>query len=231
MATVTPVLPDIEYPGSDGEPMAETPIHRNVMFELILMLEDYYAADPNVYVSGGMMMYYVEGNPDKYLAPEVFVTLGIPKLPERRIYQTWSEGKGPDMVIELHSPGRWRPDMEWKLDLYRGVLKVREYFLFDPLEEGPGVKSLRGYRLIDGVYEPIPETDGRMVSDVLGLHLEPAGEQLRLHDPRRGAYLLTTREARKALTREAAARAAAEAEVEQLRREIEELRRTKPTGP
>jgi hypothetical protein len=134
------------------------------------------------------------------------------------------------------------------------VLEVREYFLFDPLEERPGVKPLRGHRLADGAYEPIPETDGRMVSEVLGLHLEPAGPQLRLYDPRRGAYLLTTREARRALEQllavraadararhaaaaeaqaqeEAAARAAAQAQLERLRREIEKLRRAGPTGP
>ena len=29
MATVAPLLPEIEYPESDGEPMGETPIHRN----------------------------------------------------------------------------------------------------------------------------------------------------------------------------------------------------------
>ena len=245
MATVASVLSEIEYPESDGEPMGETPIHRNQIAYVIDMLEDHYAADPDVYVSGNMMMYYVEGNPRKSVSPDVFVTLGIPKRPERRTYRTWVEGKGPDLTIEMHSRGTWRADVGWKLDLYRDVLKVREYFLFDPLEERPGVKALRGYRLVNGAYEPIPEIDGRLVSEVLGLHLEAAGEKLRLYDPRREAYLLTMKDARAALARveaarrdaevraqqEAAARAAAEAEVERFRREIEELRRAKPPGP
>ena len=261
MATVAPVLPDIEYPESDGEPMGETPIHRNQMAHVIEMLDDYYDDDPDVYVSGNMMMYYVEGNPKKSVSPDVFVTLGIPKLPERRIYQIWVEGKGPDFVVEMHSRGTWRSDVGWKLDLYRDVLKVPEYFLFDPLEERPNVKPLRGYRLVNGEYEPIPEIDGRLVSEVLGLHLEAAGERLRLYDPRRGVYLLDPREVREAWPErrrregpprsrqsgseaaraEAAGEggtgrrrergAAAEAEVERLRREIEELRRAKPAGP
>jgi hypothetical protein len=35
MATVAPAPPEIEYPSSDGEPMAETPVHRDLMFDLI----------------------------------------------------------------------------------------------------------------------------------------------------------------------------------------------------
>ena len=103
MATVALAPPEIEYPSSDGEPMAETPIHRDAMFESIAMLKAYYADEPNVYVSGNMMMYYVDGNADKSVSPDVFVTVGIPKLPERRIYQMWREGKGPDVVIEATS--------------------------------------------------------------------------------------------------------------------------------
>lgn len=69
MATVAPAPPEIEYPSSDGEPMAETPIHRDVMTDLIAMLNAYFAAEPKVYVSGNMMMYYVEGNADKSVSP------------------------------------------------------------------------------------------------------------------------------------------------------------------
>jgi Uma2 family endonuclease len=212
MATVTPTLPDIEYPESDGEPMGETPIHRKQMADLIEMLDDYYADDPDVYISGNMMMYYVEGDMKKSISPDVFVTLGIPKLPERRVYLTWVEGKGPDFVVEMHSRGTWRTDVGWKLDRYQDVLKVREYFLFDPLEERPGAKSLAGFRLVGDAYQPIPEVDGRLFSEVLGLYLEADGERLRLYDPRRGDYLLVPREVRRALAREAQARAAAEAE-------------------
>ena len=77
---------------------------------------------------------------------------------------------------------------------------------------------------------------------MLGLHLEVSGEELRLYDPQRGAYLMTPEETREALEREAAgraaaeaqagreaaSRAAAEAEVDRLRREIEVLRGGQP---
>ena len=156
MSTVAPVASGVIYPESDDEPMGETPIHRQQMADVIEMLGDRFAADDDVYISGNMMMYYVEGNPRKTVSPDVFLTRGIPKLPERRVYLTWVEGKGPDFVVEMHSRGTWRADVGWKLDLYRDVLRVREYFLFDPLEENPNARALLGFRLAEsGRYEPI----------------------------------------------------------------------------
>ncbi len=63
MATVASAPPEIEYPSSDGKPMAETPIHRKMMTDLIERLDAYFEEEPDVYVEGNMMMYYVEGNP------------------------------------------------------------------------------------------------------------------------------------------------------------------------
>ncbi len=245
MATVASPPPEIEYPSSDGKPMAETPIHRDVMIDSIVMLKAHFADDPQVYVSGNMMMYYVEGNVKKSVSPDVFVTRGIPKLPERDVYKLWVEGKGPDAVIEVTSQKTARIDQRGKLVLYRDVLKVREYFRFDPREKTLAGVSLCGYRLTDGEYELIPKTAGRLVSEVLGLHLEVSGEQLRLYDPQRGAYLPTLQEIRDSLEceataraiaedqaqREAATRAVAEAELERLRREIEALRGGAPPSP
>jgi len=212
MATVTSPPPAIEYPSSDGEPMAETPLHRDMMLDLIFMLKQHFAARPDVYVSGNMMMYYVEGNADKSVSPDVFVTLGIPKLPEREIYQVWRERKGPDVVIELTSRSTARVDQRTKFDLYRDVLKVAEYFLFDPRERTLAGTSLCGYRLIDDQYELIPKTGGRVASQMLGLELESSGEHLRLYDPQRAIYLPTPVEIRQAFENESVARAAAESQ-------------------
>jgi Uma2 family endonuclease len=132
MATVASPPPGIEYPSSDGEPMAETPIHRDVMSDSIAMLKAYFEDDPQVYVSGNMMMYYVEGNADKSGSPDVFVTRGIPRRPERDVYKVWVEGKGPNVVIEVTSKWTARVDPRWKFSLYRDVLKVPEYCCLIP---------------------------------------------------------------------------------------------------
>jgi hypothetical protein len=108
------------------------------------------------------------------------------------------------------------------------VLKVREYFLFDPREKTLAGVSLCGFRLIDDQYELIPKTGERLVSEVLGLHLELSDDELRLYDPERGAYLMTPAEFREALEFETAARETAEAELARVRLELEALRRDAP---
>ena len=164
----------VEYPTSDGKPMAETDVHRKDMVDLIATLEDYFAADPRVYVSGNLMFFYEEGNRRKHIAPDVLVVRGVPKLPLRKYYLLWEEGRGPDLVIELTSKTTRREDRDKKWVLYRDRLRVPEYFLFDPFEEYLK-PSLQGYRLVEGQYVAIGSEAGRLPSGVLGLHLERLG--------------------------------------------------------
>ena len=110
-----------------------------------------------------------------------------------------------------------KEDTEKKYVLYRDVLKVKEYFLFDPRGDYLA-PPLQGYRLRAGRYVPIKPVADRLPSLVLGLHLERAGRDLRLWNPATEQWLLTPEEARNL----------AEAEVERLRREIQELRRCLP---
>jgi Uma2 family endonuclease len=203
----------VEYPTGDGKPMAETPVHRDAMIDLIPTLQAYYRDDPMAYVSGNMLVYYEEGNKRRHLAPDVFVVRGIPKH-ERLNYLLWEEGKGPDLVIELTSKSTRREDQTTKRDLYRDVLRVSEYFLFDPLAEYLD-PPLQGFRLVAGEYAPIDPRDGRLPSEVTGLHLESRGRALRLYSPELGLVLPTPAERM----------AEAEAEVERLRAELESLRR------
>src|SRR5439155_12250044 len=89
---------------------------------------------------------------------------------------------------------------------------------------------LRGYRLRKGVYQPIRLVNGRLPSQVLGLHLERDGKQLRLYDPSTQQWLPTLEEDRLAREQDRLARQQAEAEIERLRRENEELRRRMSEG-
>jgi Uma2 family endonuclease len=226
---------DIEYPTGDGKPMAETDVHRDLMLDLIETLKIYYAAHPDVYVSGNLLLFYERGDKRKHVAPDVLVVRGVPKLPRRDHYLTWLEGKGPDLVVELTSKSTRREDQVKKLALYRDVLKVPEYFLFDPYQEYLK-PSLQGYRLVEGQYVAIEPVEGRLPSAVLGLYLERDGTELRLYNPVTGRWLLTPREATAEAVRQAEAerrraeaeraeREAAQAEIERLRREIDRLRR------
>ncbi len=125
--------------------------------------------------------------------------------------------------------------MKKKFEIYRDILRVSEYFLFDPTEDYLD-PPLQGFRLAGTTYVPITPIAGRLPSQVPGLHLERDGTNLRLFDPATGQRLLTRLEGREAAERRAAEErrrsAAAKAnarrlaeENERLRREIEALRR------
>jgi Uma2 family endonuclease len=222
MSTTRPARSGVVYPESDGKPMAETPVHLDVMLELIETLRHHFAEDPKVYVAGNMMMYYVEGDPRKTFSSDVFMTRGIPKDEPRRVYLVWAE-KTPDLVIEVSSRKTARKDTREKFELYQDILRVPEYFLFDPLREYLK-PALRGYRLGQRGYEAIEPIEGRLPSQTAGLHLEADGERLRLYDPTRREYLMSAAEARRDGERQAVALLTAEAERDELRRELERLR-------
>ncbi len=211
--------PPVYYPESDGKPMAETDTHIKLLIYLHEALADRFRDVPDVYVAGNLFVYYQEGDPTKVVAPDIFVVKGVPKR-DRRIYQVWKEGKGPDVVIELTSRSTREEDLGLKKGVYE-VLGVKEYFIFDPLEEHLQPR-LVGFRLAEWGYRRIEEEP--LVSRVLGLELRVEGDFLRLVDPITGEKLLTPLEAQEARRAEAHARLQAEAEVERLRAELARLR-------
>ncbi len=223
----------VYYSESDGEPMAETDIHANVLIYLREALKDYYRDDPQVYVAGNLFLYYEEGQPHSRVAPDVFVVFGVPKE-ERRVYKVWEESKGPDIVIEISSRSTRREDLWEKRGLYE-FLGVGEYILFDPLHEYL-TPPLQSYGLVEGWYRPMePEQDEqgewRFTSRQLELELRTEGNSLRLYDPKTGEKLLTPLEAQEKARRatahwrqEAERRRQAEAEAERLRAELARLR-------
>lgn len=210
------------YPTTDGRPMAETDRHRLLMIDLQQALQDWFAEDPNTYVSGNLLLFYEEGNKRRHVSPDVFVVYGIPNR-ERPNYLLWEEGHGPNVVIELTSTSTRKEDTTKKFKLYQDVLKVPEYFLFDPF--GDYLKPrFQGFRLVQGRYRPMQIKEGRLRSRQLHLQLEPSGKVLRFVDPKTGKCIPTRTEARQSAedARHAAelGRAQAEAEVERLRAEI-----------
>lgn len=62
------------YPEEDGEPMAASDLHRKQLIWTIEALKTHFSHDPSVYVSGDILMYYVEGAPEFSISPDVLVT-------------------------------------------------------------------------------------------------------------------------------------------------------------
>jgi Uma2 family endonuclease len=211
-----------DYPTSDGRPMGETDLHRKLMASLIELLENWFARDPMVYVSGNLLVFYEPGNRRRHLSPDVFVVKGVPNH-IRDNYLIWEEGRGPDVVIELTSASTRTEDVDEKMGLYRDVLRVPEYFLFDPRGEYLE-PDFQGYRLSGSDYVAIEAVANRLPSECLGLHLERRGQGLRLFDPATGQYLPSQEEQTQ---RETAARVAAEQarqQAEQARQQAEQAR-------
>ena len=184
----------IDYPSSDGKPLAENDVQARAIFYAFGALRlRYRDRRRDVYVSADLLIYYEEGNPRVAVAPDVFVVFGVEDH-TRMNYKVWEEGKGPDFVLEVASPNTWHEDVERKPGIYAG-LGVREYFLFDPMGEH-FTPRLQGYRLLDGAYERLTAVESidrtlTMRSEVLGLELRAKGEEMRFHDPATGETLLS----------------------------------------
>ncbi len=104
MSATTSAMPIArnEYPESDGNPLGETDVHRREILESIAMLQRFFAALADVYVSGNLMFSYEEGNPGAVVSPDVFVVEGVPNR-LRHVDQLWEEQRAPAVVIEITS--------------------------------------------------------------------------------------------------------------------------------
>ena len=190
---------EIFYPESDGQPMAETDLHAETMNRILDKLRYRYVGQ-QVYISGNVFLYYIEGDPRKCLTPDIFVVLGL-KPGHRDTYLLWLEGKPPTVVFEVTSKTTRSVDESLKPDIYRRI-GVAEYFMFDPTADYL-IPPLRGYRLTPEGYVRIePNLKGQMECAQLGLLLEIDGPDLLLRDCLTGLPLETRSEAAERRERE-----------------------------
>ena len=206
----------VEYPSSDGKPVAESDFQLTVLTYAREALRTHFRARDNVYVAANLLIYYQEGNVKARVAPDVFVVVGASNH-ERMSYRLWNEPKVPDWVLEITSRSTRHEDQGRKRDLYRR-LGVTEYWQYDPTGDylRPPLQALR---LVAGEYEElacVEHGDGTlaMTSAVLGLELRVTGRGLRFHDRATGRALLTHAESTEARHQAEADRELAEADRE-----------------
>jgi Uma2 family endonuclease len=226
MAILHP-LATVEYPSSDGLPMAESDFQRKPLTYAVEALDIYFQHRAEVYVSGNMFIYYEEGNPEAVVAPDVFVVFGTAKR-ERSSYFLWQEPKGPDFILEITSRRTRSQDQGPKRGTY-AFLGVPEYFQYDPT--GDYLRPpLQGLRLVGDHYEPLPSRqspDGTLSasSAVLGLELRVEGGALHFYDPTTGQKLLSHREAEQERQAALAALRTAEARIAELEARMRAMER------
>ena len=123
--------PDIQYPDSDGQPMADNTVQFRWIVKLQGGLDTLFRDDPNVFVAGDLLWYPVEGNNTLKAAPDVMVVFGRPKG-DRGSYRQWDEDNiAPQVVFEILSPGNRPAETIRKFRFYERF-GVEEFYLFDP---------------------------------------------------------------------------------------------------
>jgi Uma2 family endonuclease len=172
---------DVNWPPTDlwsDEPPMESDWHRKQMQVLIDSLESHWHDRQNFYCSGNLTIYYslTQRKSEDFRGPDFFVVLGCERR-ERRSWTVWEEGgRLPNVIVEILSDSTAEIDRGLKKQIYQDVLRVPEYFWFEP-------KSLElcGFHLLEGRYEPLePNGSGWLWSAQLGLFFRVYQERLRL---------------------------------------------------
>lgn len=224
MSTRTPIARDdlrdevVEYPDSDGRPMADNTLQFEWIVTLKEGLEVLFRDDPTVFIAGDLLWYPVEGRPDLRTAPDVLVAFGRPKG-YRGSYQQWREdGIAPQVVFEVLSPGNRESEMHRKLRFYDHY-GVEEYYIYDPHRH-----TFVGWQRINDRLEWIPDL-GHWVSPRLGLRFELHADALTVIRPDGNRFLTYDEmDAARALAERERSEAAAQAEQERQRAEQERQR-------
>jgi Uma2 family endonuclease len=205
--------PAIEYPDSDGLPMADNTLQYRWIVTIKGGLDAIFVDDPNVFVAGDLLWYPVEREPAIRSAPDVLVAVGRPKG-DRGSYKQWEEGNlPPQVVFEVLSPGNRPAEMARKFQFYQQY-GVDEYYIYNP-DNG----SLAGWRRAGDHLEEIPQMAG-FVSPRLGIRFDPGEgtDNLRIFGPDGNRFLTFTEWVEKSKTNEL------RAEMERQRAEAERRR-------
>ena len=162
------------------------------------------------------------GSGAEFRVPDLLIAFNAyPELYEHNNgYVVSEQGRPPDFVLEIASPGTRAEDNTGKRDFYarHGVV---EYWRFDE-EDRPDQVRLAGDRLVGGSYEPVAIeelADGVLqgYSAALDLFIRWEQGQLRWHDPATGCHIAT-------LENERARADSAEARIRELEAENQRLR-------
>ncbi len=222
--TVNYGLDDDGYLVSDGQPMAETEEHQDTMLYVITALKHHFRHRQNVYVAGNNFIHYEKDDRYQYVSPDCYVVFGVDNTKRRPNFKIWEEGATPSIIFEFTSKSTRHEDDERKFNLYEQIFMTQEYYRFDPLGEylDPPLNAQELYR---GRYQSIPWRGfNRVYSHVLDLDVGYEEGEFRLYLPGDPTPFASPME--NAIAREEAEQqlTVAEAEIAQLKAELDALR-------
>lgn len=228
---LAPVVPELEYPSSDGERMAENTQQFDWISLVKWGLEAQFRHDPLVFVAGDNLIYPVKGRLDIRVAPDVYCAFGRPKGHRGSWKVHEEEGIFPQVVFEVWSPGNRQRKMAEKFAFYEKY-GAEEYYIIYP----GASSSAEGWIRKSGKLEEIETLDG-WISPRLGIRFDLSydllaiigrdgrpferpdelAEERAIEEERRKIAEAERSEARMA-------QRAAEVDAEKLRRETEDLK-------
>ena len=158
------------YPCEDDEPMAATGFHADQISNFSEQLLRYFSINPHIYIGIDNFIYYREDDITKFVAPDIYVVLGVDKYPQRRSFYTWSEGAVPTTIFEFLSDATANQDRHEKVQRYLTEMGVQEYFIHQPDMERS--IEFRGWRrnAAGNIVEIVPDAQGGLFSEALNLY-------------------------------------------------------------
>jgi Uma2 family endonuclease len=172
----------IVYPESDGLPMSDNTKQLRWIVTLYGNIAALFRDRADVFVSGNLLWYPVEGRPDIRCAPDVLVAFGRPKG-DRGSYKQWEEGGvAPAVVFEVLSPSNTPAQMNEKLAFYEDY-GVEEYYMYDP-----DANQLTAFVRSGDVFRRVRKLDN-FVSPRLGIRFDVSGPDLVVYGPDNRPFL------------------------------------------
>ncbi|MEH1820008.1 MAG: Uma2 family endonuclease [Nostoc sp.] len=167
---------DLDFPDSDGKPMADNTEQFRWIVLIKENLEILFANEPNVFVAGDLLWFPVKSRLISPVAPDTMVVFGRPKG-RRGSYKQWQEDNiAPQVVWEILSPSNNANEIERKLEFYQ-TYGVEEYYQYDPDRY-----ELKGWRRLGEQLLPIAQIDG-WTSPLLGIRFAVGNHELVIYRP------------------------------------------------
>jgi Uma2 family endonuclease len=169
--------PEVIYPESDGQPMADNTEQFRWIVVIKENLELLFANNPSVFIAGDLLWYPVEGNNTVCQAPDVMIAFGRPKG-RRGSYLQWREDNiAPQVVFEILSPGNRLKELAKKFQFY-DLYGVEEYYLYDP-----DTVDLNGWLRSQSGRLVVVENMADWISPRLGIRFDLSSAELQIYRP------------------------------------------------
>jgi Uma2 family endonuclease len=171
----------IEYPSSDGKPMADNTKQARWIISLYNNLSGLFHGQ-DVFIAADLLWYPVEGSPKIVAAPDVMLVFGRPQG-DRSSYMQWREEDiAPQVVFEILSPSNDTMEMLQKQRFYARH-GVEELIVIDPGKKEGDAESFIPYVLSGKglVAADFPQAD--WTSPRLGVRFRQEGNLVKLFSP------------------------------------------------